>query len=257
MTAINEHNGYSSSLVCTGCGNGGPPRYDVWVDAFERSPTFGLCSECRNPDRVALALPPDPALDAERVSRETTLTRIVPFAIQTTEQKAAFAAALSEVQTAWKKYDAEEKTETKPLLAQVEAHREKYRRLKVVYKKLEETIKKKLHDYEVALALASEEATTRARELAAEGRTDEAHAMLAAAGCEPENAPGMSTKHPWQWEVPDPYLLPVGYLLPNVKAINEEMRRQLKEKPDEPPAIAGVKFFRGLRVDGARRKAVK
>ena len=37
---------YSASHSCLGCGGLGDPH---WIDMCETSPTYGLCTECRNP----------------------------------------------------------------------------------------------------------------------------------------------------------------------------------------------------------------
>lgn len=43
---------YSALHMCLGCGGLGDP---YWVDMYEKSPTYLLCVECRNPPKPSLA----------------------------------------------------------------------------------------------------------------------------------------------------------------------------------------------------------
>jgi len=54
---------YSAIHMCLGCGGLGDP---YWVDMCEKSPTYLLCVECRNP--------PNPSAKAATVMVEPSVT---------------------------------------------------------------------------------------------------------------------------------------------------------------------------------------
>src|SRR5438034_1060128 len=138
---VNAHHAYSSSYACAQCGAHGE---QVWINMKPESTTYGLCGDCRNPmsnTALVTSTPIPAALTAERESAVAKLAAIRTITISTPAQKIVFAGALADVQTLWKKFDAQEKEITRPLLRSVESARATYRDVKFAYGEIEACIK--------------------------------------------------------------------------------------------------------------------
>ncbi len=190
------------------------------------------------------------ALDAEKTAASQKLAVLASFKVQSPAHRAAFAAALTDVQTAWKRLDAREKAITRPALEGVESARELFRGPKAGYKALEQCIKSALADYETRCALEVQEATDRAYALTEAGDVDGARDALVRAGEVPARGDGV--RHPWGWEVINIHLMPDHFLLPNARELSAEMRRQLDANPNETPVVPGVKFARTIQIVAPR-----
>jgi hypothetical protein len=198
------------------------------------------------------------ALTIERDTATSRLDVLRNLTITSIDHKKLFAAALVDVQARWKKLDVREKEITRPGLASIESTRELFRGPKTAYKNLEISIKEKLADYEVRCALEVQAATVRAQELAAAGDAEGARTALMSAGeasvVGETDVEGMTLRYPWTFEILNIELLPRGYILPDMIALKDEMRRQLAANPDESPAISGVKFYKKLQVAGSKKR---
>lgn len=207
------------------------------------------------PETPAYLVPYVAPANEESSKAKAFLEALAAFEITTQDQRAACAAALADAQANWKRFDAQEKTLTKPKLSEVESAREIFRSPKAAFRVLEDLLKSKLKDYEVRTALQISDATEFAAMLSASGDTSGAHAALTAAG-EPSGPapPGMQIRHPWQFDVINVEMLPRDYLLPNLKAITAYMRAELTKDPENAPVLPGVKFHRGLEIAGSSKR---
>src|SRR6266404_6682391 len=108
-------NSYGNHLECRGCGAG--PDEQTWIDTFPESAFRGLCTACalvkrglkRKIDMSRLTLEIVNEMLLEKTGAEMMLARLTLMAVTTPELRAAFAAALVDVQMRWKRLDAREK----------------------------------------------------------------------------------------------------------------------------------------------------
>lgn len=169
------------------------------------------------------------------------------------EDAAEWSAAVVEVREHWKRLDGLEKTITRPLLQALEAARSVFRPGKAYWREAETVIKVKLGEVKVAALEAENEALDDAAD-AAEAGDDERIANALAKRPGKLVTPGVSQRLDWDFEVVAVDLLPGDFVMPDLRAIRDEVRRQSKAAPDEEPVIPGVRFTRvaHARIMGVR-----
>ncbi len=163
------------------------------------------------------------------------------------EDAAEWADAAVEVRRRWQALDEKEKTITRPLLQSLEAARTVFRPGKHYWRDCEAVIKEKLGALKVAQLEAENEALDEAADAADTGNDNGVTTALAK---RPGKVltPGVSLPLDWDFEVVAVDLLPTEFVMPDLRAIRDEVRRQAKDAPDEEPSIPGVRFTRVARA---------
>ncbi len=179
--------------------------------------------------------------------------------IKTTQMHALFVQAMTHVKAELKKYTEREQLITRPQREAIASVQELFHPIKEILKEQEELIKEKLAAYQEFLSLETEAKLATAHEAAARGDAEGAALALASLE-EPSHVEGEQVRRLWDFEIKNVSLLPVEYILPNVKAIREEMRRQVKAareaqvadgvdaEVDEMPVIPGVIFKKVVKI---------
>ena len=238
----------------------------TWIDTTPGGLHEGHCTDCANSDRLTLdqernmlpSAPLVPATEIPVIQAEGTraagqLKAIEGFTITTPEHRAMLANALQEIKGAYKRLHDRQLLITRPALASVESTREFFRPVLQHFLELEKTIKRKLAEYEERTARDQIAAQDRAQELANAGDFAGAANALATITAPAGPTAGISVRRPWKFRVRSLDLVPLEFLLPNVKEIDAEMRKQLAERPNESPTIAGIEFYQEVEI-AARAK---
>jgi hypothetical protein len=163
------------------------------------------------------------------------------------EDAADWSSAAAEVRQRWQRLDDLEKTITRPMLQALEAARSVFRPAKAYWREAEGVIKARLGELRVAAEDADRRALQAAREAAKEGDADGA---VVALRTRPGKVvtPGTGSRLDWDFEVVSVDLLPPEFLVPDERAIRDEVRRQVNAASGEEPEIPGVRFTRVAKI---------